>query len=488
MKNSIKKLVLFAQVAVFVFMFSCADDFLDVPAKGAFSSETLMNEEGLDGVLIGAYSLLDNGGSAGGGWPSGRWIFGGVTSDDAHTGTEAGALQPVPQYESYSATSETPGFNDRWRFLYSAVQRSNDVLRLHAQVVESGNISEEKAEQIEAEAKFLRGLYHLEIAMMWRNVPYIDETISSSAGNYLVPNTGPIWDKIEADFQFAASHLSETKADVGRANSWAAKAFLAKTYMFQHKFTEANTLLTSIIDEGMTPNGLKYDLLERYYDNFRSSTQNGAEQVFAIQHSVKDGGSNSNTSSGEGYAGPFGGPFPSFGFYQPSFSLANSFKTDAVTGLPLIDTFNDFDIDNDQGIPSTDPFTPYQGTLDARIDYTIGRRGIPYLDWGVNPGMSWVRQQSTGGPYLHMKHAGLQAEPESRDAYAGGVNYNMIRFADVLLWAAEAEVEVGSLAQAEIYVNRVRARAANPDGWVKTYIDPSNPLGGLPIPLPQIIK
>jgi hypothetical protein len=54
----------------------------------------------------------------------------------------------------------------------------------------------------------------------------------------------------------------------------------------------------------------------------------------------------------------------------------------------------------------------------------------------------------------------------------------MIRFADVLLWASECEVEVGSLAKAEEYVNRVRARAADPDGWVKKYIDPANPLQG----------
>jgi hypothetical protein len=73
-----------------------------------------------------------------------------------------------------------------------------------------------------------------------------------------------------------------------------------------------------------------------------------------------------------------------------------------------------------------------------------------------------------------------QARVASDRGTGGSSNnpYNMIRFADVLLWAAECEVEVGSLAKAEEYVNIVRARAANPDGFVKTYADPANPTGG----------
>jgi hypothetical protein len=62
--------------------------------------------------------------------------------------------------------------------------------------------------------------------------------------------------------------------------------------------------------------------------------------------------------------------------------------------LPLIDTFNNSDVTNDQGIESSTPFTPYAGTLDARLDWTVGRRGIPYLDWGLHPGKAWIRVQS----------------------------------------------------------------------------------------------
>ncbi len=460
---------------------SCSDDFLDRDPKGALFSGSLANEAGVNGLLIGTYSLLNHGGTDGSGWHSGLWIFGGVTSDDAHTGTEAGALQPVPEFEAYIHTSATRGLNDRWKVLYAGVQRANDVLRLLPTVIENKSVSEAAAKQIEAEARFLRGVYHLNAALMWRNIPYVDETISAAAGNYFVSNEQSPWPSIEADFSFAAANLTATKSEVGRANLWAAKCFLAKCYMFQNKHAEAKPLLDDIIANGVTSNGLKYGLNEHYFDNFRPSTKHGPEQVFAIMHSVNDGagGQRGTNPAGDANAGPYGGPFPTYGFYQPSFTLVNSYKTDAATGLPLIDTFNESDVKHDLGVLSSQPFEPYAGTLDSRLDWTVGRRGIPYLDWGINPGLAWVRQQSVGGPYLHIKFANPQSEPGGREVQSTANTYNLIRFADVLLWAAEVEVEVGSLQQAEVYVNKVRARAANPATWVKKYIDNSDPLKGV---------
>ncbi len=103
---------------------------------------------------------------------------------------------------------------------------------------------------------------------------------------------------------------------------------------------------------------------------------------------------------------------------------------------------------------------------------------MPYLDWGPFKGQSWVREQSYGGPYHAQKHVYRQENAEAfgnRNEWAPGsaVNYDVIRFADVLLWAAEAEIEEGSLANAINYVNQVRGRVADDDygdGWV-TYTD-----------------
>jgi hypothetical protein len=110
------------------------------------------------------------------------------------------------------------------------------------------------------------------------------------------------------------------------------------------------------------------------------------------------------------------------------------------------------------------------------------RRGIPLLDWGM-PISSWSLSKVIQGPVMLRKYIFYKADKDLYAQTAGwtmvtGNNYDMIRFADVLLLAAECEVEAGSLANAESYVNQVRARAANPIGWVKKYIDPANPSAG----------
>lgn len=459
---------------------SCKEEYLEIGALGSTSEATLANKAGLNGLLTGAYSLLD-----GWGVPNttyyfvgvSNWIFGGVTSDDAHTGTQASALPPMEAVESYNYDATLAPFNNKWMVLYAGVQRANDVLRVLAKTNDPA-LSAEDAKQIKAEATFLRAVYHLEAAKMWENIPYLDESISYANDNYKVANTTSAWPKIEADFKFAADNLSGTKTEVGRVNSWAAKAFLVKTYMFQDKYTEAKTVLEDVIANGVTSSGAKYALVN-YADNFNPSKKNGPESVFAVQMSIAESFQNGNY--GDALNFPMGGPATCCGAYQPSFSLVNSFKTDATTGLPLIDTFNNSDVTNDQGIESSTPFTLYAGTLDSRLDWTVGRRGIPYLDWGLHPGKAWIRVQSVAGPYSPIKSIYYQAAAATTSSSSRWTsnNYTMIRFADVLLWAAEAEVEVGSLAKAQEYVNRVRTRAANPVGWVKKYVDNTAPLKGV---------
>lgn len=131
------------------------------------------------------------------------------------------------------------------------------------------------------------------------------------------------------------------------------------------------------------------------------------------------------------------------------------------------------------GIASDEPFTPTTELVDPRLDFTAGRRGIPYNDWGLMPGASWLVSQAAQGPYNNKKNVVWQKDQATTyENRRTSINYNMIRFADVLLWAAEVEVEIGSLAKAESYVNLVRNRAANPAYWIKTYIDPNSPMSG----------
>lgn len=477
MKALYNKFIITTGIFLLIVISSCKKTFLNPGAIGGLSQTELENKAGVNGLLIGAYSLLDGwGANSGGVWKhtaADNWIFGGVGSDDAHKGSEYGDNAYIQEIESYTETPITTSIESKWQALYAGVERSNDVLKMLAKITD-GSVSADEAKQIEAEARFLRAVFHFEAVKMWENVPYIDETVSFDAKNYFVPNTTPIMPKIEADLQFAADNLAPTNSQVGRANSWAAKAFLAKAYMFDHKFTEAKTLLTDIIANGETTNGLKYALLPNFYDNFDATKKNNSESVFAVQMSISDnstGGQNGNFGDAGNY--PSAGPGGCCGFYQPSFSLVNSFRVDPTSGLPLLDTWNNSDVKNDEGIASSDPFTPSTETLDPRLDWTVGRRGIPYLDWGLMPGATWIVSQSAAGPYLPVKNIYFKKdEGSTSESFQGwqtttSKNYVMIRFADVLLWAAECEVEIGSLDQAETYVNMIRNRAANKSGWVK---------------------
>jgi hypothetical protein len=155
-------------------------------------------------------------------------------------------------------------------------------------------------------------------------------------------------------------------------------------------------------------------------------------------------------------------------------------------GLRSLHEKNILNKKHDQGVASGTAFVPATDAVDPRLDWSVGRRGIPYLDWGVMPGASWARDQADAGPYVNIKSVYYKAAQASTselfDGWAPNQStsngYNAIRFADVLLMAAEAEIEVGSLATAEKYVNMVRVRAADKAGWVYKYKDNNNPALG----------
>jgi hypothetical protein len=401
-----------------------------------------------------------------------NWVFGDVASDDAYKGTDAGDQIEINPIERYEPLPTNGYFNLKWRHQYDGVSRANDVLRLLPEVKD---IPEAENLRITAEARFLRGYYHFDAKRMWNNVPYVDEnTIKfTDFTTAKVPNTSDIWPQIEQDIMFAYENLPETQAQVGRVNKWAAAAYLGKVYLYQRKYAEAKQIFDNVIANGKTSDGKKYALNAQYHENFRVSGNNSPESVFAAQTSVNDGSNGLNGNWGAILNFTYGGgPGGCCGFHQPSQNLVNAHKTDA-TGLPMLDTFNQTDIKSDQGVLATQPFEPYGGSLDPRLDWSVGRRSIPHLDWGPHPGVSWIRDQVYAGPYSPKKNhyyqsdIGKNTDGGSWTQGLTNININLMRFADVLLMAAETEVEVGSLEKAREYVNLVRERAKNPEGYVK---------------------
>ncbi|WP_423149199.1 RagB/SusD family nutrient uptake outer membrane protein [Rubrolithibacter danxiaensis] len=490
MKRFNLKLFIPACAALVVTAYACKKDFLERSPAGALSESTLANKAGVDGMLIGAYSLLDGiGGPAGDHWPKAisNWVWGGVASDDAHKGSEYGDQQDAEFVENYTIPATNPYISAKWAANYDGAQRANNVLRLMRKVTD-GSLTPADTLQNAAEARFLRAVYHFEIAKVYGPmVPFVSENVTYENGNYYVPNDVSVYPAIEADLKFAAENLTPTKSQFGRVNSWAAKALLAKVMMFQHKYADANIILKDVIANGVNSGGVKYALVTNFSDNFRASAQNNSETVFAVQMAVPKGDNGRNGNAGDALNFPGGGYTTCCGFYQPSFSLANAFKVDA-SGLPMFenDAYNVTDLKNDYEIEAGDPFTPTTEPVDPRLDWTVGRRGIPYLDWGVMPGKAWIRAQAAAGPYLPVKNLFWGAEKDTQaDSFDGwavnestGNNYNYLRFADVLLMAAECEADAGNLGQAQTYVNMVRTRAANPATWVHTYKDDAKPLDG----------
>ena len=461
------------------------------PALGALSTTQITTRAGVDGLLIGAYAALsgqsgDNnvaGGSNhafGGGNPweasPDNWIYGSVAGGDAHKGS-SGIDQPAINSIATFTVDASNGFlNSKWIADYEGITRANNVLKAISGVA---GISDADKANIIGQARFLRAHYYFDLKKMFGNVPYIDETVT----NFVQPNTADIWPKIVDDFKFAYQNLPGAQAQVGRVNKWAAGAYLAKTYLYQKDYTNADKTFTEVITSGTNSAGVPYGLTDNYFDNFNAATKNNKETVFAIQQAANDGtGTISSANNGDMLNYPYNSPFGCCGFFQPTVDLANSFRTDAK-GLPYLDDYNTYAIVNDMNIASNQAFTLDAGNLDPRLDWTVGRRGIPYLDWGNHPGQNWIREQSSAGPYSPKKNVYYQATKgtygDNHSWAPGNANQvNIIRFADVLLMAAEAKAQLGTGDLGLSYVNQVRARAAKPAGFVYTYKDAANPMNG----------
>ena len=463
-----KKNLIIVIAALLLLTIACKETFFETPPLGQATSSSFYTKTGIDQLLIGTYSLLDGVGASsyGGRGPDifgpgvSNWIWGEVSADDAY-------LVGYPDgsgfmYERHAVTPNDGNLDNKWIALYEGILRANNTMLA---IANTKDLDAAVKTNFTAQTRFLRAFYYFELRKIFGKVPYIDETNMGTRP----ANTAEIWPNIEADLMFAAENLPVSQPAVGRINKWGAKALLAKAYLYQSKYAEAKTLFTDIITNGVTADGIKYGLNPCFRDNFDGATKNSKESVFAVQMSVNDGSPESDN-------GNFGDVLtkPSFNdagvcctYLKPSQNLANSFKTD-LKGLPLLDTFNDSDLKNDDQLTANDPFTPDVTTpIDPRLGWTAASRGLPFLDWGLAPAIEeWAGGGGNyGGPYWPVKSMFKKSEKgkyTASNSWTNGItaaNYNAIRFADVLLMAAEAEVEAGSLETARNYVNQIRLRA-----------------------------
>jgi starch-binding outer membrane protein, SusD/RagB family len=454
---------------------SCKSDFLTVAPTGSLDQTILQSTKGLDALLIGAYSMIDGVSSQfGNGWETtgSNWVYGSIRGMEANKGTDGGDQPDINPLQTFSETATNPYLNLKWREVYEAISRCNSLIIVADKALASGKVAQDAHDLYVKQAKTLRGWYHFEAWRMWGGkVPYIDETVTDPGK---ATNTADIGPQVIADLSVGLD-LPNNMGAIGKFNGTVVKVLVAKALMqINHDYAGALTLLQSA-KTGTKPNGAAIGLAPTYGENFDIANRNGIESVYTVQYSVNDGSGAWNSSTGEVLNFPYksgASPGGCCGFFDPTQEFVNSFRTSG--GLPLLDySYNLDPVKNDQGIALGAAYTPDAKPLDPRLDWSVGRRGIPYWDWGLHTGSDWIRDQTYSGPFSPKKAVYKKSQTDQytdHSSWTSGYTangYRMIRFADVLLMIAECQIETGDLAGALANVNLVRARAANAAGWVK---------------------
>lgn len=447
MKNLIK--ISLTAVVLTTGLYACKDSFLDTPPQASLSNSTLAsNQNGVNSTLISAYKGLvgwtGNWNETAWGTAPSNWVFN-IASDEFHKGSEPGDGDSQLAYELYQWNPSDGDIRSKWIATYEGVVRSNSAINTANDYLKNNPSDTKFANSIIGQATFLRAYYHFEAYKVWKNAPYYLE----SDTDFKKANDQPMLPLIIADLEKAIGLLPENKESAGRADKTVATAYLGKAKLYNKDYAGALAAFNTVIASG------KYKLSDCFYDNFSIEGDNNAESIFSVQTSVNDGdGDGGNSNFGERLALPHGdSPYGCCGFKTPSFDLAYSFKVDSK-GLPI----------SSKGVALTRLTNTSTDVVDPRLDYTIGRTNVPYLDWGIHKD-SWVRGQGYMGWYSPKKNAHSKTASTLSGSWSGAqlsaLNVELMRYSDVLLMAAECEVEAGSLEKARDYVNQIRKRAGN---------------------------
>ena len=466
-----KKSVFLIQIVLFfgcmVMYTSCGEDFLSKEPPATLLPANMADMRAVEGTLTGAYHMVRGGGIFGQSMGT-NWVWGSAAADDAYKGSDAGDQTNFNLVERFEVMPDNPYVNDRWRTCYEGIHRSNNTLKfLEANLADADvKITASRAQEIRGEARFLRAFFHFSAQLVFENIPYITEDVDAREVRN-TPGTG--WAGIEADLNWVISNNalppSWNAANQGRPTMWSAKALLGKVYMHQNKLAQAAPLFDEIINSGV------FSLRPNYYDNYDERTENNSESIFEIQAAVQ-GGNHTSMRLVTAVLPQYGPAGFGWGFYQPSQNLVDAFMT-SNDGLPYLFPSEDprpgeptqfRRMPNDMNVAYDDAsWTPYTGPVDPRLDYTVARRGIPFLDYGMFGGEVHIREQLNGGPYMTKKfvHFRATAGQQVSNGSSNNRNFRYLRLSHILLWRAEIHIENNELAQGMALINQIRNRSKN---------------------------
>jgi len=427
MRNNNKYQLLWVLI-IFIGLASCSKDFLELDPRGTeLETNFYKNEEQIFQGLVAAYDVLQWGGTNG--WTMKIGLLN-AASDDTYAGGSDASDQPSwVAYDNFTLDPFLGPQSGFWNKNYAGIYRANLVLEKAAEVE---GLSDEFVARTSAEAKFLRAYFYFDQVRFFGNIPLIDRVLS---GDELYTQTqtssSEIYALIEKDLTeaIATFELPETLPadELGRVTKGAARALLGKVILFQNdesRMAEVATIFEEVINSGI------YSLEPNFGDIFKADNEFGRESVFEIQHSSASRGG--WESFGNGTEGLYDVQF--FGmrdYVGPNFAVGWSFC----------------------------PVTEKLATLlkfDPRFEHTIidGNKlrlqGATYTEGFQNTN------------YFIRKYAGLKDEValDGEPALNWGTNVREIRFADVLLMAAEAHARAGNASTARTYLNQVRKRVS----------------------------
>lgn len=416
MKRFIKAILL--SVASVLGTFSC-DDYVDIDPLYSQDADNYFNSPAdYDRALTGAYDLLQTSYLT-------LWI-GEIASDNSIAGgespTDTQGLHQIDEMEHGGVNQELRSI---WRWMYAGITRVNYIFE------HKDKIDFEGKEEILAQAAFLRAYYYFELVKFFGDVPLIVDkrlSINEVSSQPRTPAT-EVYEQIETDLTYAASVLDWTAAEKGRITRGAALSLLGKAYLYQNKFTDAATVLDEVINDG------PYDLADDFNTLFRVGSEGNSETVFDVEYVGIEGGSYGCFVCLEGNAAV--GFHGIRGYEGPVYIDGNSYN---LPTQDLVDEFEPGDPRLEASILDIEAFKNAQADP-STVKYVEGGGG--HTGYYNNK---------------YLKRADELGQPDTD--LTSPVNYRVMRFADVLLMAAEAHHRKPNAddVQARAYLNRVRDR------------------------------
>ncbi len=399
----------------------CRKSFLDVKPPTQVMEDFFTTEENAKLAITGCYDVM--------GWDGNHntipFFFGDIIGRDGWKGGDVGGDQDwMDNLINYNYSPDNYMLNQAWKNYYIAINRCNTAIE-NIDKMSSDMISDNAKTNLIAQARFVRGYFYFELVKTWGKVPLVDHVLSPSEYQQPLAEEDELWSFIENDFKAAADVLpvrnAQSPEDIGRATKGSALAFLAKAYIYQKKWAEAKDITDQII------NSDQYALLDNYADVFKLENENNEEIVFSIQFKETGNGSYGNDNEGTMVcvymttrSHPFAG-IGGWGFNCPTKNFADEFEAG--------------DIRKDATI-IFDGETLWQGTSDEQTFNTQFPTNIDKMN--------------------NQKYA-LPPSQQPAEFSDASKNWIVIRYAEVLLWNAEANYHLGGNWQEPL--QEVRSRA-----------------------------